>query len=414
MNPFKTTFAALTALALTGTASAQVEIFIAGSNGDRTATNTAIPKVLTGTVTFAGTNANPARANFGVFTGGSFNGTQVTVYVSYIGATGGIKAVAGNQAVKFVPQGASGVVPDPTVTPNPNQSQVPDFTMSTNFQSSSPYNGTYQGTDYVQLVDQKIGVTGLKFLGSKNYPGDNVTAQQLEALYLSGSLPLAFFTGSTADQDKRVFAIGRNTDAGQRYIALAEPKVGGSSVTALGAVVKHWKPTISGAAAGVGGFVTGGTVTGHELWPVETVSGVDSGSPGNSGFPTGATLAPTLTAVLDAAAYSQPGDTATAGYYIGYLTPGDADTIAIPNGAVDLKYNGVPYSETAVREGRYTAWVYSHLMYRPGFSGLKKDFADALASQIKNVDAVAGGGILIDTVKVQRFSEGGTVTPLYY
>src|SRR5436190_2768678 len=103
MNPLKASIAAVAALALTSVASAQTEIFIAGSNGDRTATNTAIPKLLTGAVTFSGTNADPTRANFGVFKGGSYNGTPVTIYVAYIGATGGVKAVAGAQQVKFVP-----------------------------------------------------------------------------------------------------------------------------------------------------------------------------------------------------------------------------------------------------------------------------------------------------------------------
>src|SRR6478735_375161 len=131
MNPLKASIAAVAALALTSVASAQTEIFISGSNGDRTATNTAIPKLLTGTVTFSGTNADPKRANSGVFSGGSYNGTPVTIYVSFIGATGGVKAVAGAQPVKFVAQGATGVVADPTVAANPSQPAVPDFTMST-------------------------------------------------------------------------------------------------------------------------------------------------------------------------------------------------------------------------------------------------------------------------------------------
>ncbi len=405
--------AATAALASAGTALAQTDIFIAGSNGDRTATNTAIPKLVAG-ATFSGTNADPTRANFGVFKGGTFNGTPVTVYVSYIGATGGVKAVAGGQTVRFVAATSTGVVPDPTGSGNPGQSVVPTFTMSTNFQKTSPYQGDYQGVNYVQLDDQLIGVTGLKFLGSKGFPGTNVTSQQLAALYLTGAQPLSLFTGIAADANKTVYAIGRNTDAGQRYIALAEPKIGGSNVTAVSAVVKQWKPTITGAAAGVGGFVTGGTVNSHILWPIETFSGVSSEFEGNSGFPTGATLAPALTATLGSAVFTAENPSATAGYYIGYLTPGDADTIAIPNGAVELSYNGVPYSVQNVREGRYTSWVYSHLLYRPTLGGTERTFADALATQIKTVDAVAGGGILYDTVKVQRFEEGGLVTPINF
>lgn len=412
MNILKTTITAFAALAFAGVASAQTDIFISGSNGDRTATNTALSKILTG-ATFSGNNTL-TKANYGVFSGGTFQGQAVTVYVSYIGATGGIKAVAGFQKVKFVPAGSSGTsVPDPTVSGNPNQQVEPDFTMSTNFQATSPYQGLYQGVQYETLTDQLIGVTGLKFLGSKNFPGDNATSQALEALYLSGAQPLAIFTGDVADKNKTVYAIGRNTDAGQRYIALAEPKVGGSNVSAVNAVVKQYKPTIAGTTS-VNGVNVGGHVTSHVLWPVETVSGVDSRFPGNSGFTTGANLAPALTATLDATVYQAENASATAGYYIGYLTPGDADTIAIPNGAVELKYNGVAYSADNVRQGKYTAWVYSHLLYRSSLTGLKRDLADALATQIKTIDAPAGGGILLNTVEVQRFSEGGNVTPIYF
>ena len=413
MNILKSTITAVAALALAGSASAQTNIFIAGSNGDRTATNTAIPKILAGAV-FSGTNSDPRRANFGVFTGGTFNGTPVTVYVSYIGATGGVKAVAGSQTVKFVPAGSTGVVPDPTGNGNPSQSVVPDFTMSTNFQATSPYIGTYQGVEYQTLTDTLVGVTGLKWLASPGFPGDNVTSQALEALYLSGAQPLSIFTGNSADVNKTVYAIGRNSDAGQRYIALAEPKIGGSSATAVNAVTKHWRPVVTGAGPGSGGFTTGGTVNSHALWPVETVSGVSSLFPGNGGFNAGATLAPALTVTLGSAVYTAENPSATAGYYIGYLTPGDADTIAKPNGAVELKYNGVAYSEDNVRQGKYTAWVYSHLLFPSSLAGIKKQFADALANQIKTVDAVAGGGILIDTVKVQRSSDGGNVTPINF
>ena len=45
---------------------------------------------------------------------------------------------------------------------------------------------------------------------------------------------------------------------------------------------------------------------------------------------------------------------------------------------------------------------------------LSRELADDLAEQVKTADAVAGGGILISTMQVQRFSEGGTVAPIYF
>jgi hypothetical protein len=107
---------------------------------------------------------------------------------------------------------------------------------------------------------------------------------------------------------------------------------------------------------------------------------------------------------------------ATAGYYIGYLSTQDTDNIAVPNGAVTLKFNGVPYSEEAVREGRYTLWSYEHLYYNSATAtggGVKKTFADALANQIKSVDASISG-IFVDTMNVSRQIEGGLVSPNYF
>ncbi len=409
MKSFNSLIAGALSLTFAAYASGQTVIHIAGSNGDRATTNTAIPKLLTGTLTFAGTNADPVKANFGTWTGGSFNGQAVTIKVAFIGATGGIAALAGSLPVRFLPDGATGGSnPDPTVGANPNESSVPDFALSTNFQSSSPFSGTYQGHFYEDLNDALVAVIGVKWLASKNYPGPtNFTTQQAQLLFSTGAVPLALFTGSAADQNKTVFATGRNTDAGQRFVALAESGLG------VNAVVKHYKPSITGSAPGVGGFVTGGTVNSHVLWPIETFSGVSSEVLGNSGASSGANLAPLLTAVLGPTAYHIGNPSAVAGYYISYLTPGDADTIAIPNGAVELKWNGVQFSADAVRQGQYTFWVYEHVLTRNSLAGLKLQFANSLTTQIETVDAGVAG-IFLNTVEVSRSGEGTLVGPNYF
>ena len=414
MKNLKTSLAAgILALSLAGVASAAnpVTIYIAGSNGDRATTNTAIGKLLggPGKYTFIGTNTAPDKANFGIFTGGTFNGAAVTIKVSYIGATGGIAANAGYQTVHFVPDNPAvtgGTTADPT-TSGTADLHIPDFTLSTNFQSTSPFTGYYKGTYYETLEDELVAIIPLKWLGSKGYPGNNLTTQQAQVLFTTGAVPLALFTGSENDQHKIVYATGRNTDAGQRYIALTESGLG------VNTVVKQYKPAISGAAAGAGGFVTGGTVTSHALWPVETFSGVNSKFLGNSGAATGAALAPYLTATLGPVAYKLLDPDATAGYYISYLTTGDSDTIAIPNGAVELKWNGVAYSQAALEQGQYTFWVYEHVLTRESLSGLPRDFATALTEQIRNVDAGVGG-ISLSNVQVSRTGEGTVVIPDYF
>jgi len=281
--------------------------------------------------------------------------------------------------------------------------------MSSSFVSSTPYINQYQGHFYENLTpqDQIISVLGFKWVASKGFPATNITPAQAQLLWANGSAPLALFTGDPADQHKIVFATGRNQDSGARYVAQAENGVG------IFSVVKQYKPTISGAAAGVGGAIVGGTVTSHALWPIENTFNGTSLFLGNSGASTGSSLATFFTAVLGANTYTAADPAATAGYYIGYLSTQDADNIAIPNGAVELKWNGVPYSDQAVREGHYTFWSYEHLFYRSSTTGVYKQFGDALANQIKTTDAGVAG-IFLNTVKVSRAAEGALVTPSYF
>lgn len=413
MKPSKHLIAALGLIAgaLTATAQTPVTIYIAGANADRVATNTAIPHILQGQLTYAGSNSDPTKANFVMWTGGTFNGTPVTVKASYLGATAGIASVGGNLAVRFLPDSATGGSnADPTVGSNPNDPAVPQIAMSSAFVSSSPFNGTYQGHTYEDLTpqDQILSVLGFKWVASKNFPADNITPQIAQLLWQNGKVPLAMFTGDPADEHKIVFATGRNQDSGARFVAQAESGVG------INAVIKQYKPTISGAGPGAGGATVGGTVTSHALWPVETTFSGSSLFKGNSGASSGSTLAPYLTAVLGSNTYTAADPNATAGFYISYLSEQDADTVAIANGAVALKWNGVPYSRQAIQEGNYTFWGYEHLLYRAATTGIFRQFGDTLALQIKTTDAGPAGQIFIDTMKVSRQSDGGVISPTYF
>lgn len=400
MNSIKNLLIGAAGLALISSASAQTVIHIAGSNGDRAATTQAILNLLSGTVTYAGIASTATASNYSTFTGGSFNGTPVTVKTAFLGATGGIKAVAGSQTIRFLPNGATGTAnTNPLNATNASQYEdaVPDFTTSTNFQSTSPYQDTYNGSFYISLSDTITGVLPLNFVASKNYPADNLTTAGAQALYLRGAIPLAFLTGSSSDHNKTVFAVGRNTDAGQRYGAQAEIGIG------VNAVVKQYQPTISS-----------GVATSQVLWPRETVSGVDSQFAGNSGYSSGANLVAALVVTLGPTAYHVGNSSATAGYYIGYLTPGDATT-AVAGGAVVLKYNGIAYTAAAVQEGQYTPWVYTHVLYDPDLAGTARDLADAIASEVTaNTIVTPGGGILLSSMQVRRNAEGALITAKYF
>lgn len=436
----------------TASLSAQTVIRIVGSNGDRTATQTAISKLLAPGWNFQGTSgsaasANPSElinatnSNFGAWNG-TYSGSPVIIKVSFSGALAGIAAVAGNTDQRFVVSNGtgSGSVPNPltgTTLGVDYEIGKADFGFSTNFQSTSPYNGNFGGTEYETLTDTAVvGVSPLGFYGSPGFPGSpsssnptfvpNITTQLAQLLYTSGSVSLALFTGDhTADANKRVYALGRNTDAGQRFAAYTE--IGLSTGTA----VRVWQPAVTGRTT-VSSITYGGVANSHQLWPAETIGGIFSGT-GSGGYSSGALLAENLTITLGPDAYKNKyfdEDTqqfveefpnATAGYYVGYVTPGDANNrilgnngvVPVANRGVALTYNGVALTNANVRSGRYTAWLYNRIL-RPnsGLTGTKQAFSLALQNQISTVDAPAGGGLFDNgDFKVQRFAEGGLVVP---
>ena len=455
---------ALVALA-SQTAFALTTIHIPSSNGDRQPTQTAISKILSlgGNWTYQGTGAvasyvasttttnnlsGAVGSNFGVWRG-SYNGDTVVIKTSYIGAVGAIATVAGNTNVRYVKADGTGGVAltDPSspsaVLGTDYELSTADFGFSTNFQSTSPFQGTFEGITYSILLEDVVGVSPLGFYASPGFPTSaaNITTQLAQLLYTTGVLPLAQFTGDYVnDSQKFVYALGRNTDAGQRFGAYTEVGLGTT------ASVKVWQPTISGQTTS-GTTVYGGTTNSHVPWPEETVSNLYSAE-GNGGFPSGSSLAPALTSVLGPNAYKSTyipvGEidpvtlkpSATAGYYIGYLTPGDALTrvlgqsgaVTAGNRGVALSYNGVKLhndfngptatvNTTAVQNGQYTAWVYNRLIRKAGSPSTSTantvgKLAEALKTQITDTDAVVGGGLLNNTAfKVKRSTDGGLVVP---
>jgi hypothetical protein len=429
------------AVLLSSNSFAQTVIRIVASNGDRTATQTAISNLLSSGWTFQGINGSATSANLSVATGanfgawsGTYSGNPVIIKVSYSGALAGIAAVAGNTDQRFVVSNGtgSGSVPNPltgTTLGVDYEIGKADFGFSTNFQATSPFNGVYEGVTYSQVVEENVGVSPLGFYASPGFPtaGANITTQLAQLLYTNGSVPLALFTGDfTNDSNKIVYAIGRNTDAGQRFGAYTE--VGLGTTTA----VRVWQPTFSTAQTTTSGITYGGVVGSHQLWPAETVSGIFSPL-GSGGYNSGANLAPALTTTLGPDAYKgkyfdEDTETfqfvypnATAGYYIGYLTPGDANSrvlgstgvVPVQNRGAALSFNGVALTNDNVRNGRYTAWLYNRILKpQSGLTGLKLTFANALRDRVKNFDAPSGGGLIDDaTFKVRRTTDGGLVVP---
>ena len=131
-------------------------IHIASSNGDRGPTQTAISKLLAtnGAWTFQGTSGassnvlgatNAIASNYGVWNG-TYNGVNVVIKTSYLGALGAIATVAGNTTIRYVVGDGTGsaTLSDPnlgTTEGTDYELSTADFGFSTNFQSTSPFQG---------------------------------------------------------------------------------------------------------------------------------------------------------------------------------------------------------------------------------------------------------------------------------
>ena len=398
MKLLPTILAGAIALGFVTTASADTVLRLTGSTAFRAQTHKAIINILNGGTVQAAferissgapsatatTLSGSDRAVFiGTISGHPELGT-VTVKTSWSGSTGGIQTVSNSIAIGFMPDVPSatavatvsgGSATGGTQVLDANISEIPLAGMADTFQGSTPFTTN-------PLTYQTVGVIGFKWVASKGAPTglNNITPQLAQALWGNGTLPLALFTGSSADEGTLVYATGRDPDSGTRATAFAESGIGVFSV------VTQYKPTISS-----------GAVTAWAPYPQQTVNGITFPI-GQGGEASGSSLINNVSATASAGV----------GFGIGYMSTNDAAT-AIANGAKELTYNGVPYSLTAVQSGQYTFWCYEHVTYRNTLSGDPKTVADLMANQILTTDSP----VLLSTMKCTRPTDGGQVTPNY-
>jgi hypothetical protein len=414
------------ALLMAGTASAQIKIYVTGSTAFRGAAVNEIGHTLAGTVSVAydGNTSgvtSSGNANAVTWTGGNIGGTAVTIKASWSGSGAGVQTVAGAPSfnVNFLPDGASGSTnSDPRSGANPHEAAAPDIAFSDIYQVSTFFNGTFQSVSYSPLVENLVGAVTFKWVASTGFPigtgtgqksSYSVTPQLAQALLTVGAIPLSGFTGNNGDQLVGIYATGRNPDSGTRGTTFAESGVG------VFTFVQQYKPTISGT-----------TATALTLYPVETINGVSTSQPGNSGESSGSSLRAYLNLTLTAAAYKTFDGTQTNGYLLTYLGVSDANTTigAATNPAVELGYNGVYFSQAAVEQGQYTFWGYEHEYWKStlgtGAVGSTNDpvkltFAQNLRNNIKaETSAQLSPNVALGDMTVQRTIDGGNITSINF
>ena len=299
MKSLKLFAATLVAVLFASAASAQTVVYISGAPAFRSVGTTAIIHALGGTVsgntvtgvTVSYVGSSLLSANQVNFYGGSVtHGTTypVIVKVSYTGSTSGIIAVSSQVNVPFLPTGTGvgvgGGQTDPTVAGNPSDSHIPDFTLSDEFQSTTPFVGTNNTITGVPVTyqdikgDDKGGILPYEFVSNADAPAtlNNITSEQAQQLWIAGNIPLSILTGSQSDVNTLVFPIGRDIGSGLRTVLLATTGIGVTTT------ITEYEPTTSASIKQIN--VTNGG-SGYGTTP-PTVKIAVSGGSGYTSAPT--------------------------------------------------------------------------------------------------------------------------------
>ena len=375
------------ALAL-GHASAATKVFdITGATAFRASSNNAIIQILggpnvtqyayTGTQGLAGSN----RAIF-VGTMSAFPGDTIIVRASWSGSTQGIKDVADQNAIQFLttanPVSPAGINLGQGSNPAPLfENSIPQWSFSDVDQllSERP-NHPFQGGP--------VGVVPFMFLAGEGSPAalNNMTDQLHAALWSQGQLPVAMFTGNTADT-KIVLATGRNNGSGTRATILAETQYGAfTGVTQFGATWAADSDRMTGSLSTITEFGNGGNSSNSGVRDIITRN------------PAGVTF------------NGDPVDVV----FVSYLTISDA-LAAKTEGAREMTYNGVAFSAENVKKGSYSLWGYQQFYLDNDATNDEKTFdaafRAAIPATLNGIDAIP----LTQMSVVRTGGDGGPIAP---
>jgi len=399
-----------------------------GTGNDSTYTNANYPNTqFSGTVT--------QQTSFiweGGYIGSGASSQPITVHATFTGSETGICTCLGKEPIPFLTAGSTGTanpsayldgqsaLPNLTTTSYTDENSnsrtgfystsvlvIPDFTFSDVFQATTPfqsgstlslgtpfnsgaskYPGATASPTYPTGNDNQVGFVTFKWVASKNFPlrggstnvsetpftgsytvsNVNVEPNALNALFTGGSIPLSQLTGLTTDQEVQIFATGRNPDSGTRATALADTGIG---VTTL---VYQYQPQVANS--------TSTAVIQQAPYPTETIAGITTTQPGNSGEGTGGVLRGYMGFTLPASGLTDEGAHVTAAYYLTYLGTADAGKIA--GTGVELSYKGVPFSLQAIYQGQYTFWSIEHIYDRGDLTSPKSTVEGAIITNLEN------------------------------
>jgi len=377
------------ALAITNSHAVTRVFDITGATAFRASANNAIISVLGGATTeyaYIGTKGI-AGTDRAIFKGtmSAFPGDVIIVRASWSGSTAGIKAVADQDStVQFLettnPMSITGTNLGQGANP------APVYTTAIAQWSFSDVDKLLSERPNHTFAGGPVGVVPFMFLAGEGAPAalDNMTDQLHATLWSLGQLPIAFFTGDTADTTL-VLATGRNNGSGTRATILAETQYGAFTT------VKQFNATFQGTTTD----------------PFPTGKLLVASSFGNNGHTSNGLVRDVLTRRSDDLTFNgNPLDAV----FVSYLTISDA-LAAKTEGAQEMTYNGVAFSAENVKKGLYTLWGYQQF-YRDADATAQEvtfdtAFRAAIPATLNGTDAIA----LTQMSIVRGGGDGGPVAP---
>jgi hypothetical protein len=400
-------------LALAPATQADVTINITGSTAFRSVTMQAIVNTLgSAEGAWEGTGTALGSSNKASFKG-TISGISgiVTVNTNWNGSVEGMTIVgAGNATSGWIDSATATFAPANNGTfgnryavgAAPKTSLVPTVACSDVYQAST--------TVTASLEDVIGGVIPFKYVASESAPVtlNNMSDQLHEALWAIGVQPLSLFTGDAADT-RQVYAVGRDAGSGTRVTRLAETRYG------ITKPVTQWRVTTASGVASV-----------FRLWPSQVEEPTppsgsfnDATLLGNGGYTSGSSIATILGCTSTSVELRDGANGLLASgqsvVAVGHLGLNDA-SVAITAGAKELTYNGAVYSQDNVRNGKYTAWGYLHVLNQTGALSADQVLArdaivNAFGSSLLPFGATVEAGIDVNTMAVSRSEDGGLVGP---
>ena len=392
--------AALLGLVGASTASAQTVINITGATAFRSAMNTSIIEILggTGVCKYAYVGTTGITGSDQAIFEGNIGGNPYIIRTRQSGSTQGIADVV-NQATITTYLDVAATASDRVVggaaisASNKTTSAIARFSFSDVDQAIS-------NTPTPALPGEALGVVPFVFVANVGTTGiTNMSDQLHNAQWSLGELPRSMYSGNPAHTDL-VYCTGRSNGSGTRATVLAETRYG------VFANVVQRSAVVTSGAEGTG-----------------TLTSIST--PGNAGASSNSVIRSFL--ARSSASTSVDGGNAGPISVISYLTLSDAvaitDVVGTPTSAtvaaagssgyaIDLSYNGFPYSEANVKNGSYTLWGYQQFYGSVDITVAEQAFFDAFTDEIPDALVPTSTGIKTPEMNVTRFGgDGGTVLP---